>query len=267
MTYEKIVTLFDSAQHADVARRNLETAGFPPSEISMISTKTLGLVGDRMRDTTLWRRLFGHDIQEYEASIYGKAVEAGGVVLTVRVPETDVAKATEILNAHNAVDIHKRAVSEGLLTATGSQPATANAPTRPATMAAGGTLAGEEVLRLAEEQLNVGKRMVRGGTTRIRRFVTERPVEAKVSLHEEHAAIMRRAVTDPSFANDVDWTDRTIEVNETAEEPVVTKSVHIAEEVVIRKESSDSVRTVRDKVRRQQVEVERTSAEETGAKK
>jgi len=56
---------------------------------------------------------------------------------------------------------------------------------------------------------------------------------------------------------DVDWTEKTIEVTETAEEPVITKSVHIAEEVVIRKEATDSVRTLRDKVRRQQVEVER----------
>jgi uncharacterized protein (TIGR02271 family) len=266
MTYEKIVTLFDSAQHADVARRNLETAGFPPSEISTISTKTLGLAGDRIRDTGLWRRLFGHEIQDYEANVYGKAVETGGVVLTVRVPETDVAKATEILNAHNAVDVHKRAINEGLLVAT-SQPAATSIPAKPATMAAGTTLAGEEVLRLAEEQLNVGKRMVRGSTTRIRRFVTETPVEAKVSLHEEHAAIVRRAAGDPSFANDIDWADKMIEVNETAEVPVVTKSVHITEEVVIRKESSDSVRTVRDKVRRQQVEVERTGTEETAIKK
>lgn len=44
----------------------------------------------------------------------------------------------------------------------------------------------EQVLRLAEEQLDVGKRMVQEGTTRIRRFVTEKPVEARVSLHEEH---------------------------------------------------------------------------------
>jgi uncharacterized protein (TIGR02271 family) len=258
MTYEKIVTLFDSAQHADVARRNLETAGFPSGEISTISTKTLGLAGDRIRDAVLWRRLFGHDIQDHEAAVYGKAVEAGGVVLTVRVPETDVGRATQILNAHNAVDIQKRAISEGFLAA----------PAMPAaTMAAGRTMAGEEILRLAEEELNVGKRLVQGGTMRIRRFVTEKPVEAKVSLHEEHAAIVRRAVADPSFANDIDWADRTIEVNETAEEPVVSKSVHITEEVVIRKESSDTVRTVKDKVRRQQVEVERTSPGEAGVKR
>jgi stress response protein YsnF len=49
----------------------------------------------------------------------------------------------------------------------------------------------------------------------------------------------------------------TIEVTETIEEPVVTKSVHIAEEVVIRKEATDTVTTLRDKVRRQQVEIEK----------
>jgi uncharacterized protein (TIGR02271 family) len=260
MTYEKIVTLFDSAQHADIARRNLETEGFSPSEISTITSKTLALAGDRLRETGLWRRLFGREIQPYEATIYGKAVESGGVVLTVRVPDEDVAKATAILNAHNAVDTHKRAVSEGLITAA-APPVVAAPPPRPATMTAGSTSQGEEVLRLAEEQLNVGKRVVQGGTTRIRRFVVETPVETQVTLHEEHTAIMRRAVTDPNFIRDVDWTEKTFEMRETAEEPVVSKSVHIAEEVVIRKEASDSVRTMKDKVRRQQVEVEKIPGE------
>jgi uncharacterized protein (TIGR02271 family) len=263
MTYEKIVTLFDTAQHAEVARHNLETAGFSTSDISSITSKTLALAGDRLREPGLWQRLFGRDIRPYEATVYGRAVEAGGVVLTVRVPETDVAKATSILNAHDAVDIQKRAVTEGLLpAATGAATIkTATAPVKPATMAAGTTtpLAGEEVLSLAEEQINVGKRMVREGTTRIRRFVTEMPVEAQVTLHEEHTAILRRAISDPNFVRDIDWTDKTIEVTETAEEPVVTKSAHIAEEVVIRKEGTDTVRTLRDKVRKQQVEVDRTS--------
>jgi uncharacterized protein (TIGR02271 family) len=115
----------------------------------------------------------------------------------------------------------------------------------------------EQILRLAEEQLDVGKRMVQEGTTRIRRFVTEKPVEAKVSLHEEHAQVIRRAVSDPKSLKDIDWSDQTIEVIETAEEAVVSKSAHIAEEVIISKEGSDRVETVRDTVRRQQVEVER----------
>src|SRR6476659_10245649 len=90
MTYEKIVTLFDSAQHADIARRNLESAGFPSNEISLMSSKTPGIPVDRMRDGAWWRRLFGHDIEDREATAYGTALEAGGVVLTVRVPETEV---------------------------------------------------------------------------------------------------------------------------------------------------------------------------------
>ena len=42
MTYEKIVTLYDTAEHAEAARRSLESAGFAPGEISMINSKTLG---------------------------------------------------------------------------------------------------------------------------------------------------------------------------------------------------------------------------------
>jgi stress response protein YsnF len=122
---------------------------------------------------------------------------------------------------------------------------------------AAGAVAGEEVISLAEEQMNVGKRLVQEGTTRIRRFVTERPVEAQVTLHEEHAQVIRRVISDPDYVKNIDWTDKTVEVTETVEEAVITKSAHIAEEVVIRKEGADHVKTLRDKVRRQQVEVER----------
>lgn len=44
---------------------------------------------------------------------------------------------------------------------------------------------------------------------------------------------------------------------------MVTKSVHVAEEVVIQREGSDHVKTLKDKVRRQQVEVERMGNTET----
>ena len=265
MNYEKIVTLYDTGQHAEAARHNLELAGFSASEISTINNKTLTLTGDKLREPTLWRRLFGRDVQPYEAGVYGRAVESGGVVLTVRVPETDVEKATAILNAHEAVDLQKRAMQQGLISSAATN--VAAAPPQPATMAAGRSLAGEEVLRLAEEQLDVGKRVIQDGTTRIRRFVTETPVEAKVTLHEEHTQVIRRAISDPNSIRDVDWTDKTIEVTETIEEPVVSKSVHIAEEVVIRKEATDTVTTLRDKVRRQRVEVEKIPGDGPSAKK
>ena len=274
MTYEKIVTLYDTADHAEAARRNLVAAGLPPSEISTINSKTLDLTSEKLREPGLWHRLFGRDIQQYEATLYGHSVDSGGVVLTVRVPEGDVARATSILNAHQAVDLLKRAEQQGLITASAPKavpmppPPTKPATTPPpATLAATGTLAGEEILALAQEEINVGKRLVQEGTTRIRRFVTETPVEAQVTLHEEHARVIRRAIADPNYIRNIDWTDKTIEITETMEEPVVTKSVHVAEEVVIQREGSDHVKTLRDKVRRQQVEVERLSNPEPVLKK
>jgi uncharacterized protein (TIGR02271 family) len=270
MNYEKIVTLYDTAEHADAARRNLEAAGFPPSEISTVNSKTLAVAGEKLREPGLWHRLFGRDIEQHEATVYARTVEAGGVVLTVRVPETDVARAMGILNAHNVVDVRSRAVEQGLLSETAAPKQTAATPQAAATQAqatlAAGMMSGEEVLALAEEQINVGKRLVQEGTTRIRRFITERPVEAQVTLHEEHAQVIRRAITDPDYVKNIDWSDKTIEITETAEEPIITKSAHVAEEVLIRKEGTDHVKTVKDKVRRQQVEVERVATGETTTK-
>ena len=74
MNYEKIVTLYDTAEHAEAARHSLEGAGFAPSEISLISSKTLGVAGDKLNEPGLWQRLFGRDIQQYEANVYGSAV-------------------------------------------------------------------------------------------------------------------------------------------------------------------------------------------------
>lgn len=258
MNYEKIVTLYDTAEHAEAARRNMEAAGFSPSEMSLVTSKTLGADDQMIGEPGVWRRLFGRDIAQHEATVYGRAVERGGVVLTVRVPETDAAKALGILNAHHVVDVRERAIQQGLISA-------ASAPTKPATVpitaaaiktAVAGSLDRTEVLRLAEEDLAVGKRLIQEGTTRIRRFITEKPVEAHVTLHEEHIKVVRRAVTDSSSLQDIDWTDKTVEITDTVEQPVVTKSAHVAEEVVIRKEASDHVETVRDTVRRQNIVID-----------
>ena len=257
MSYEKVVTLFDTAQHAEAAKSNLAKAGFPTEDMSIVSASELPKSGTALREPGLWHRMFGGDIEQHEAEVYGKAVETGGVVLTLRAAEEQLPKAMGILNQHNMVDVQDRAVQHGLLSKTAAiaaAPAVAAAmPARPLTA----DVSKEQVLRLAEEQLEVGKKLVEQGTTRIRRFVTEKPVEASVTLHEEHAEVVRRAVIDPSYVQDIDWSDTTVEVIETAEQAVVSKSSHIAEEVVVGKTGSDHVETVHDTVRRQQVDVER----------
>jgi uncharacterized protein (TIGR02271 family) len=219
--------------------------------------------------------LFGSDVDLHEAKVYGHTVGRGGSVVTLRAPDTLVEKAVEMLHTHNPVDVNQRAASLGIIAAAaapaaaqaaagaravaGTVPSVAAKPPAAASVPTGSQ---DEVLRLAEETLNVGKRQVQAGMTRVRRFVTERPVEAQVTLHEEHAEVARRAISDPSYIRDIDWSDRTIEVRESKEQAVVSKSARIAEEVVIKKKGSDRVETVKDTVRRQQAEVERVDEED-----
>ena len=248
MAYEKIVALYDKSGKAIEAARALEASGFPASDINVLNRESL--TDAEAHEAGLWRRLFGRNIGDQESSVYGRTIETGGAVLTLRTPDSDVPRAMKILDVHRPVDVDERATSLGVVPTA----ATRSAVAPPADKSR--TTAKEEVLRLAEEQLDVGKRQVETGKARIRRFVTERPVEAHVTLHEEHAEMLRRAVSDPALARDVDWADKTIEITETAEQAVVNKTAHVAEEVVIRKEGSDHVETVRSTVRRQQVELE-----------
>jgi stress response protein YsnF len=85
---------------------------------------------------------------------------------------------------------------------------------------------------------------------------------SKEKLETGRVQVARRAISDPNYIKDIDWSDRTIEVRETKEQAVVSKSARIAEEVVIQKKSSDRVETVKDTVRRQQAEVERVNPDE-----
>ncbi|MDQ2711438.1 MAG: DUF2382 domain-containing protein [Acidobacteriota bacterium] len=313
MAYEKIVTVYDTEQHAQEAVNALKSAGFSSDDISVMNKQAFDTDGGDVtptREPGFWGKLFGGGVHEHEAEVYGRTVEEGGYVVTLRVPDTEVDRAMKILDTHQSVDMQQRASSYGLdPTASRSLAQRAVAGVGGAAAGVGGAVAGvggavagaaargadalssagrgvagavtgtgaraadavsgatatpgsdEEVLRLAEEQLNVGKRQVEAGTTRIRRFVTEKPVEEQVTLHEEHAEVMRRAISDPNYLSDVDWSDKTIEVREMAEEAVVSKTTRLAEEVVVKKQGSDHVETVRDKVRRQQVEVEHLDAD------
>jgi uncharacterized protein (TIGR02271 family) len=114
---------------------------------------------------------------------------------------------------------------------------------------------GDEVIPLAEEQLEIGKRTVDRGTTRVRRYVVEKPVEQNVTLHGERVTIERRRPVEGAAAAGGDFEERTVEVRETEEVPVVGKTAHVVEEVAIKKEATQRTETVKDTVRREEVEV------------
>lgn len=118
--------------------------------------------------------------------------------------------------------------------------------------------ANEEVIPLAEEVLVVGKRTVNTGTTRIRRYVVETPVEQQVSLVRERVVVERRRPATNKVTGEA-LTELTVEIVETDEVPVIAKSVQLREEVVIRTERTEHVETVRDTVRQDEVEIEQAN--------
>ena len=113
------------------------------------------------------------------------------------------------------------------------------------------------MIPVVEERLHIGKRETAHGRVRIRSYVVETPVEEQVTLHREHVEVERRPVDRPAdAAAGAAFQERTIEATEVAEEAVVAKDARIKEEVVIRKTADDETRTVKDTVRRTEVEVD-----------
>jgi uncharacterized protein (TIGR02271 family) len=263
MNYETIVAVFDTRAHADAAVKALRAGGFANADISMFDEERLASGKKQaIKEAGLWQRLFGRDVHRHEAAVYNQAIERGGCVVSARVLDREVAHAIAILDLHRPVDVHDRAVTTG--TAPAAHVAAVEKKIEKMPLAAKQQVAvspklaeaHEEVLQLAEEQLQVGKKMVESGRTRVRRYVTERPVSADVTLHEEHAELIRKAIDDPKFVGSIDWADKQIEMTETAEQALVNKTARIVEEVALKKIGKDHVETISDKIRRQQVEVE-----------
>jgi uncharacterized protein (TIGR02271 family) len=115
-----------------------------------------------------------------------------------------------------------------------------------------------------EEVLKVGKREVQRGGVRVYTRTTERPIEQSVTLREEHAHVERRPVDREATEADLSdaFRDQTFDISETAEEPVVSKTARVVEEVDVGKEVSSRTANIKDTVRRTDVDVEdvRTNA-------
>lgn len=218
-----------------------------------------------------------------------EAMRRGQVVLSAQVPQDQFQAACDVLEQAGAVDMDQQESSwreqgwnsQGTTGAT--QPAGMDASAASSTAAAErlgsrapeatgrasmgataqtgaaanlGATGRDEAIPVVEERLVVGKRETAHGRVRIRSYVTETPAEAQVRLHQEHVDVQRRPADRPVTDADRAFQDRTIEATERAEEAVVGKEARVVEEVVVRKSEEDRTETVRDTVRRTQVEVE-----------
>ena len=306
---ETIVAVYDTAAHAEAAVSDLLAAKVPQSAISRhaaegsyspastsVSTRRTGAE----ETGGFWSNLFGGSSED--SSVYDRTLQSGGNVVSVStIPEHDYEAVMTILERHNPVDIDERAATYSSSTmATGGAIGAAAGMASTGTMSTGtmatgtmssgtmssgmttssgmtgaayaGTVEQGGTIQLAEEQLAVGKRLINRGGTRVRRYVVETPVEESVTLHEEKVTLERRPVTDGRPVTDASFTDKTIELTETAEEAVVSKTARVVEEVALGKTATERTETVRDTLRKEEVEIEQipgtastTSTTYTGA--
>jgi uncharacterized protein (TIGR02271 family) len=262
MAFETLVAAFDTDEHAMAAVSALKAGGYHPDDISILDQARLA---KGQKPIGLWQRLFGDDITRYEAEVYGDTIKNGGVVVSVRVPREQVAQAAGILDLHHPINVQDRAVTTGVAPAAHVEAAKAQstiplAPKQEPAVTSKLQELHSDTLRLAEEQLDVGKKLVQTGRTRVRRFTTEEDVTQDVTLHEEHAEVLRKVISLPAAAADIDWSDQQIEVAETREQALVNKTARVVEEISLRTKGDDHIETIHEKLRRQRAEVERVDA-------
>ncbi|HLM58282.1 MAG TPA: YsnF/AvaK domain-containing protein, partial [Pyrinomonadaceae bacterium] len=209
-------------------------------------------VGDKIGN--FFSSLFGGDD---DASHYTDAVRRGQMVVTVDCESEDQAdRVVAILDRFDA-DVDERGASHegdrGTAYAATSRTDYEETNVDTARLREGG----EATLPVMEEELQVGKRQVERGGVRVRSRVIERPVEEVVRLREERVNVERRPVNRAVTDGDLQaFREGTFEVTERAEEAVVNKQARVVEEVAINKEVGERTETVRDTVRKTDVDVE-----------
>jgi len=219
-------------------------------------------------------------VPEEDAAHYNEGVRRGGTLLAVKAQDAVANKVAQIMGDDGAVNIDERAEQyrqEGFVptpaTAQTTTAQTTTAPTVnttprvpnvPATASQSTQdRAGEKVLPIVNEELQVGKREVQRGGVRVYTHVTQQPVQEQVQLREEHVNIERRPVDRAVNPNEMAaFKEGSIEVRETAEVPIVTKQARVVEEVVVGKETTTRTENVQDTVRRTDVQVEKLPGSE-----
>jgi uncharacterized protein (TIGR02271 family) len=273
----------------DPALENLSTG--PSAHIGATSTAAVDADRTQPRSSGFWAWLTGEEggttdpTYESDHAFYGRHIESGSTVLAVTVEQAESQRVMELLadqmplkledvgaeattTAMREGTMREGAMREGTMDSVGGgtmreagMMGARHATTEPNRLS--GASEREEVIPLAEEQVEIGKRRV-DHATRIRRYVVETPVEREVTLRDETVEIERRQPVDGTSPGVGAFEERTVEVHTSSEQPEVTKTANVAEEVVVRKTVTERPETLRETVRKEQVEVnqdDRTAAQ------
>jgi uncharacterized protein (TIGR02271 family) len=250
---DRIIAAFENADRARAVREALVGAGIDNANIELLENRS---------NLETWTAIKRHAVPDEDAHLYAEGLGRGHSILVIRAAAGEHDRVMQVLGRFNPIDIDDHAEQWRKSGWSGIHPGKAawdvdrKSSTARTTMAATPATQ-EEVIPLFEEQLKVGKRVVEQGRVRVRVYTVEHPVQEGVTLREERVAVERRPVDRPASGMPGDaFKERTIDVTTHREEPVISKEARVKEEVVVRNEADQRTETVRDTVRRTEVEVE-----------
>ncbi|WP_181307092.1 YsnF/AvaK domain-containing protein [Rufibacter sp. XAAS-G3-1] len=228
-----------------------------------------------------FRSLFSDD--DESATTYSNVARHSDCIVTVHAQSDEEARrAAMILDQYGSVDVDQRATEYGYRSGgsyTGGTDttyaggadstydgSTTNTALTDTTSDYNDTTRSDATsIPIIEENLEVGKREIETGGTRLRSRIVERPVEEHLRLRSEHVRVERHAVDRPATEADfAGFREGEIEMTEHAEVPVVNKEARVVEEVSLGKEVEERDEVIRETLRSTEVDVENLNTGTTG---
>lgn len=268
---QTVVGVFDRYAAARDAADRLAASGFDRDQIHVKAAR--GQEGDTLpapaedRDTGLmsgvrsfFAEVFGSDDYREEAGTYAEAVRRGHAVVAVEAEESRLDIARDTLERAGALDIDEQVSTWRQSGWSGFDDSAAPYTDEDIERER------QTVMPVMREELEVGKRQVGGGTVRVFTHTVSEPTSQSMNLRSETAEVERRPVDRPASQADLaGFQERTVEVKESAEKPVVNKVARVVEEVVVSKKVRQQTHQVKDNVRRTEVKVERDGRTDSAA--
>jgi len=247
----RAVSALKAAGIADVVLTGEENEGYGTREYS----------AEARTDRGFFESIGDFFFPEEDRYAYAEGLNRGGYLVTVQnIPDHQYETALNILDDEGAVDLDAREAEwrnegwTGYDTGTAAASGATTGYTAERTGAMDTDLNAEGRIDVVEERVTVGKRQTEGGRVRVRSYVVETPVEQDVELRSERVHVERRPVDRP--AGSADFQERSLEAREYVEAPVVQKEARVVEEVGLSKDVESRTETVRDTVRKTEVEIE-----------
>ncbi len=239
-----LVCLFHHSDQARAALDDLYGARIPGSSISVIG-------GEDLPRTSGGATLGSLGLPSRDLEHLQQGINAGGAILVVSAMPGEIDDVEHIFGKHRATKIEDAQQTEAE-----PEAAPLAKPAAPSKQAAE-----TRTIPVIKEEIEIGKKTVDHGGVRVFRRVIEIPAEQSINLREDRVVVHRTAVDRAPTEAELHTTrDSSIELTETAEEVIISKTARVIEEIVVSRETSEHTEHISDTVRRTEVDVRELSA-------